>query len=225
MIYDRSSILYRLKATLPNHWFGESTPILDSVLNALSAGWTELFILLNYTTAQTRIVTSTDSWLDLIALDYFGYRVKRRSQEVDSSFSSRIRGELLRDRCTRAAIYDVLLDLTGAPPTIFEPANPQDTGCYASLTSTEGSLAGYGVSGGWGNLNMPFQALVRAVRPKPAGVAMVNGWGGNLGGYGDGLSSYISSGMNSAQATDTEIYQNVSRTAPIGTVVWMSIES
>jgi hypothetical protein len=174
---------------------------------------------------QTRINTATETWLDLIALDYFGYRIKRRSHEIDSAFSNRIREELLRDRCTRAAIYDLLLDLTGIPPNIFEPANPQDTGSYSSLGSPEGSLAAYGVSGGWGSLDLPFQAFIRVIRAEAAGVAMVNGWSGIFGGYGEGLSSYIGSGMNSAQASDTEIYRSVCRTAPAGSIMWMSIES
>ena len=118
MTYSQSSLFNRLKATLPKRWFGDNTPVLDAVLNALSTGWVSLFNLLNYTITQTRIATATNSWLDLIAHDYFGDRIRRRTQEADGSFRGRIQEELTRDRCTRAAIYSLLLNLTGRAPTI-----------------------------------------------------------------------------------------------------------
>jgi hypothetical protein len=81
------------------------------------------------------------------------------------------------------------------------------------------------MSGGWGNLNSPFQAFVRAFRAETAGIAMVNGWGGDIGGFGTGLSAYIDLNMNSSQADDAELYQRVSDISPAITIVWMSIES
>jgi hypothetical protein len=224
MIYDQQNIFNRIKAVLPARWFGEDTPIIDSVLNVLSSGWVGLFVLLNYTKMQTRISTASNGWLDLIAKDFFDHRIMRRQRETDNSFRTRIYAELLRDRCTRAAIYDLLTDLTGRPPVIFEPTNPQDTGCYGSMELSGIGNAGYGVAGGWGNLNVPFQVFVRAFRAETAGVAMVNGWGGSLGGYGAGLSAYVGLEMNSSQADDFEIYQSVSNTSPVATIIWMSIE-
>jgi hypothetical protein len=223
MTYDQSSLFTRIKATLPNRWFGDNTPVLDALLNALSAGWAGLFNLLNYTISQTRIVTATDSWLDLAACDYFGNRIRRRNQEADNLFRGRILEELLRDRCTRAAIYSLLLDMTGRAPIIFEPTNPQDTGCYGSSIASQGGVVGYGVSGGWGSLELPFQAFVKAFRPETPGIAMVSGWNGILGGFGAGLSSYIAGDTNSSQASDSDIYQNVARIAPAGTLIWISI--
>ena len=153
-------------------------PYLDWVVNCLSAGWVGLFGLLNYTQMQTRIRTTFNGWLDLTARDFFNHRiVRRQKRETDNSFRGRIFTELLRDRCTRAAVYDLLLDLTGRPPIIFEPTNPQDTGCYGSHGSPGTGGAAYGMSGGWGNLNLPFQAFVRAFRAETPGIAMVNGWG------------------------------------------------
>jgi hypothetical protein len=224
MIYSEQDIFQRIKATLPGRWFGEDTPILDSILHSLSAGWVDLFSLLHYVTMQTRIGTAFDSWLDLIARDYFGHRIYRRPQETDGSFRQRIHIELLRDRCTRAAIYDVLLELTGRSPIIFEPTNPQDTGSYGSLDQMEVGSAGYCASGGWGNLTSPFQAFVRAFRPIPTGVAMINGWGGNIGAFGVGLSAYISFDTNSSWADDPEICDVVAGTAPVGSIIWISIE-
>ena len=197
---------------------------MDSVLNSLSAGWVGQFDLLHYTIAQTRIGTAFDTWLDLIALDYFGYRVRRWLWETDVAFRDRIKIELLRDRCTRLAIYDLLSDLTGRPPFIFEPTVPSDTGCYGSLISGKAGTIGYGISGGWGNLSLPFQVFVRVFRPVTPGVAMVNGWGCSFGGFGTGQSAYINLAMNSVQVSDSELYQDVCSTAPAGTIVWMSIE-
>ena len=194
-------------------------------MNCLSAGWVGLFGLLNYTQMQTRIRTTFNGWLDLTARDFFNHRIVRRQRETDNSFRGRIFTELLRDRCTRAAVYDLLLDLTGRPPIIFEPTNPQDTGCYGSHGSPGTGGAAYGMSGGWGNLNLPFQAFVRAFRAETPGIAMVNGWGGDIGGFGTGLSAYIDLDMNSSQADDAELYQRVSDISPAITMVWMSIES
>jgi hypothetical protein len=224
MVYDQPSILARIKATLPGRWFGEVTPVLNSTLGSLAEGWVGLFGILNYTKMQTRIGTAFDGWLDMIARDFFGHRIRRRPQEADDSFRHRIYLELVRDRCTRSAIYDVLQQLTGRPPRIFEPTNPSDTGCFGNIGSPEVGRAGYCISGGWGNLDLPFQAFVRAFRPIPSGIAMINGWGGSIGGFGIGLSSYISPSTNLSWADDPEIYNAVAQTVSVGTIIWMSIE-
>lgn len=224
MSFDQQTILQRIKASLPASWFGEDTPILDSVLNAMAAGWVGLLTFLEYVTIQSRIGTACNGWLDLAAADYFGTRVQRRLQETDDSFRERIHTELLRDRCTRAAIYDTLLQLTGQPPTIFEPTNPQDTGCYSAVNATTTGCFGYCLSGGWGNLSSPFQAFVTAYRPVIPGIAMINGWCGGIGGFGIGLSSYASSTTNSSLAEDAEMYDAVARTAAVGSIIWMSIQ-
>jgi hypothetical protein len=224
MSYGQEDIFQRIKKVLPGRWFGENTPVLDSVLNALAAGWLSQFDLLDYAKLQTRVRSATGSWLDLIARDYFGRRVGRRKAENDTSLRQRILRELLSDRCTREAVHDLLLDLTGKQPIIFEPANPQDTGCYGSPSSPNSGMIGYCVSGGWGSLNSPFQTFIRAFRPTTPGVAMINGWNGPGGGFGVGCNAYISAEMNSSQASDADMYQEVSRISPAGAIVWMSIE-
>jgi hypothetical protein len=225
MAYTQQDIFTRIKMMLPGQWFGEATPVLDSVVNALSAGWVGLFALIDYVRAQTRVNTAYDFWLDLIARDFFASRLIRRQRETDDSFRARIGLELIRDKCTRAAICQLLLDLTGRPPIIFEPCNPNDTGCYGALNGGASAVAGYGISGGWGNLNMPFQVLVRAFRPETAGIAMVEGWGGSIGGFGVGPITYFNLNINSSEASDDEIRQSIVRAAPAATVIWLSIQS
>ena len=183
-----------------------------------------LFDLLSYTKSQTRISTAFDRWLDFIAFDFFALRLARRPAESDDSFRSRIQVELLRDRCTRASVYTLLTDLTGKPPIIFEPTNPEDTGCYNSASYVTSGQIAYGISGGWGSLNLPFQVFVKVFQPAAPGVAMINGWNGSLGGFGAGCGSYIDIGMNASQASDLEIMTSLCRIAPIGTVIWISIE-
>jgi hypothetical protein len=224
MFYSASDIFQRIKRTLPGRWFGENTPILDAVLLSLSTGWVGLFSLLNYAAAQTRISTASGDWLDLIAADYFRYRIRRRLRESDASYRIRIHDELIRDRCTRASIYDLLLELTGRAPYIFEPTNPGDTGSYGSLMSPGIGTAGYTTSGGWGSLNLPFQVFVRAFQPITAGVAIVNGWCGTIGAFGSGQSAYFDLTASSPTASRLELYQSVCRTAPTGTIVWISME-
>jgi len=225
MIYSQNDVFQRIKATLPLRWFNEDTPILDLVLTSMSAGWVALFSLLDYVSQQCRIRTASDGWLDLIALDYFGDRTKRRLHEVDGSFRRQIFLDLLRERCTRVALYDTLEVLTGRPPTIFEPSNPGDTGCFCGPGVTMSGGSAYNCSGGWGSLDLPFQVFVRAYRPEMPGIALINGWNGNIGGFGGGFSSYVSSGGASSGASDLEICKSISSVVPAGTVVWMSIES
>ncbi len=225
MLYSSIQILSRIKSVLPARWFGEATPVLDSLLNCLAVSWVSAFILLDYAVQQTRIGSAVDTWLDLIAEDYFGFRIVRRRREVDTSFRNRIKAELLRDRCTRAALGNSLQELSGSYPIIFEPANPYDTGCYGSQSHPQYGTAGYGTSGGWGSLMLPFQVFVTMQRPVAVGIGLINGWGGVLGGFATGLSSYTDLGTNSTQISDTELYQNIKRLlSPAGMIVWTAID-
>src|ERR1039458_4174420 len=161
MVGDLSDILLRLQSVLPSRWFGDSTPILDALLTALSCSWTELYSLLQYVQSETRIATATDCWLDVIADDYFGTCFVRRPDEPDSAFRARILLELVRERGTRHSVWQALLDLTGRPPNIFEPADCGDTGGYGTGSASDipsGGGLGHGVAGGWGKLQRPVRA-------------------------------------------------------------------
>lgn len=225
MKYSKADIFYRIKAVLPDRWFGANTPVLDAVIDTLASGWVGAFHLLDYVVSRSRIATMSDAWLDMLAWDFFGSRVVRRNREDDPGFRTRIRRELLRDRCTRDALSQGLLALTGRHPKIFEPGSPRDAGGWGSLANRSAGSGGYNTTGGWGNLELPFQVFVTAYLPVPSPSTALNGWNGALGAFGAGISAYgdsiaLGSGINA-----DSIYQEVLRTAPAGTTIWVSIET
>src|ERR1700743_408669 len=121
MIGDQQDMSGRLRSVLPTQWFSDSTPVLNAVLGGFASGWTWTYGFLQYVQAQTRIATASDVWLDVIAMDFFGDRLARRPGQNDDVFRDRITRELFRERGTRAAVVDILWDLTGRVPIVFEP--------------------------------------------------------------------------------------------------------
>lgn len=216
MTGDPQDIVARLKSVLPARWFGDSTPVLDALLSGLAAAWSWLYQLLAYARLQTRIATATDDWLDRIAADFFGPRLARRTNEDDDDFRHRILLEIKRPRATRPALIQALTDLTGRPPSIFEPARPADTGAY--------NLAlGYGAAGGWGSLSLPCQFFVTAYRPRDSGIAAIPGYG--AGGWNQSASAWASLGMIQGQVTDPDIFATIADTLPAGITAWSRISS
>jgi hypothetical protein len=224
---NSSDILARLKNALPSGWFGDSTPVLDTLLGGISVSWINLLALLQYVRCQTRLTTATGVWLDLTADDYFGINLARESNESDDSFRGRISSALVRERCTRSAVESVLLDLTGRPPTIFEPGNSSDTGSYSTLTSSGqafGGGLGYGVSGGWGNLDLPFQAFITTFWPASNGGGNLPGWGIVAGGYSTGCLAYATPDMLQGQVMDDDVSQSILSVLPVSVTIWVRIQ-
>lgn len=214
----------RLNAVLPAAWFPTITPIKDALLAGI--GWmaAQSFALLAYVKQQSRVSTATDVFLDIAGLDYTGTRVVRRFQESDESFKTRLLANLLPSAVTRAAMITRLRQLTGTEVEIFEPTQPMDTGAYGY-----GGL-GYNAAGGYGALNLPFQAFLRVKRPVSQGVPNWPGYNGNKtipayapGGYGLGLMAYSNIAQAFDGVTDAEIYQAVSETQAAGTICWTKI--
>ncbi len=218
MVGDQDDMLRRLKAVLPSRWFGDSTPVLDALLRGLGSAWCWVYQLLLFVMAQRRIATAQGIWLDLVAKDIFGDRLRRRTGQSDTALRARIQGELLRERCTRAAIIAALTDLTGRPPSVFEPARTTDTGGW-------GVGIGYGSAGGWGNLNLPFQCFVTAFRPFGNGIAQVAGWGTMAAGYGVGTIEYGSFQMSQGEVTDADLFSAVANVLPTASTAWTRISS
>ncbi|WP_394779090.1 hypothetical protein [Undibacterium sp.] len=155
---DQNDFLARLKATLPP-WFSDVTPVLDAVLYGWSATWAFLYALLSYVKLQIRLQTASDGWLDMIAGDFFGQALQRRSAQSDASYKALILSSIFRERATRAAIIKVMQDVTGRTPVVFEVRRIVDAGAY-------GKLYGYGAAGGYGSMLVaPYQLFVRAYRP------------------------------------------------------------
>ncbi len=229
---SQSDFVGRIRAALPKRWFPTSpengpsaTPILDGILNGLAAAWAWLYSLYSDCYTQGRIATATLVNLDMIALDFFGVRVMRGVSQSDTSFRLTIQQNLLAPRGTRAGVSMALQQLTGKAPWIFEPANPSDTGGY-----TLGGV-GYGVAGGYGNLNLPYQCFLTAYRPVPSatGLANVAGWGNpqsfniGAGGWRGGAIEWGNTDMVTGLVTDAMIQQCVVNNQLCGTVVWMNI--
>ncbi len=224
MIGDQRDILYRLKQVLPLRWFPDNTPVLDTLLTGIAWAWTWVYGLLQYVVFQARISTAEGSWLDLIAMDYFGSSLRRRAGENDSAYRLRIQLELIRQRGTRKSVISSLIDQTGRPPIVFEPANTADTGGYGSISGAGGGFA-YGLAGGWGNLSLPFQFFVTAYRPAEGGIGSVSGWGCGVGGYGDGSVEYATLSMVQGQVTDNDICASIVEILPVGVIAWTRIIS
>jgi hypothetical protein len=222
MIGDQQDICRRLRAVLPTQWFPDSTPVLDAVLSGFASGWSWIYDILQYVKAQTRIATASDVWLDMIAMDFFGGRLVRWPNQEDDVLRSRITRELFRERGTRAAVLNILQELTGRAPIVFEPARPPDTGGYMLKSGAVCGLA-YGIVGGWGSLILPFQCFITAFRPSGAGISVVSGWNATGAGYGKGPIEYGNLTMIEGQVTDDIIYAAVASVLPVAAIGWTTI--
>jgi hypothetical protein len=218
-IGDQSDFLKRLKSTL-SRWFTDETPILDGVLNGWAAAWVHLYFLYSYVKQQSRILTATDGFLDMIAADFFGARITRKPNQSDTSFRAAIIINMFRERATRNAITRILTDLTGRVPIVVEPQRPADTGAYGAPNS------GYGLAGGYGSVLLPAQLFVTAFRPSGSGIPHVAGYGVSTGGYGvPSQAEYASMSMIRDQVGDDDIYAAVESVKVAGTTVWTRIKS
>ena len=156
MTGDPSDISLRLRLALPLRWFGDVAPILDGVLAGLSVAWAGFYSLLQLVRVQSRVRTATDEFLDLAAQDFLGNSWARRPQESDKQFRQRLLWAMGRERTTRASVVDAAAQ-AGFSVTIFEPAQPHDTGAYNVPLRLAWNFAG-----GWGSLEMPFESLITA---------------------------------------------------------------
>ena len=228
MTGDQADIASRLRSVLPSRWFADSAPILDTLLNGIASGWEYIHRLLRHAQLQTRMATASGIWLDLAARDFFGAHLCRVAGQSDDAFRLIVRRNILRSLGTRSALASALTDLTGRQPLIFEPRNTSDTGGYGSL-GTQGSILGggigYGTSGGWGNLDSPFQCFVTVFRPHANGVANVSGWGVYAGGYGVGSLEYVDTDIAYGYISDKQIVEALTWVKPVGSVVWAKIVS
>ncbi len=216
----QSDVFARLKALLPR-WFGDTTPILDAVLQGLAYAGSFVYSLWAYAKLQTRILTATDGWLDMIAADFFGTALLRQQNQSDASFRARIQINLIRERATRNGLIKVLTDLTGRAPTVVEPQRPADTGAYSAPNS------GYGSAGAYGSVLLPYQAFVTAYRPLSSGIPMIAGYGISTAAYSTPSQGgeYASQSMIQSQVQDSDIYAAIDSVKPVASTIWARISN
>ena len=225
----QSDFLVRLKTTLPGKWFGDVTPALDAILGGISNTWASLYAFFSFIGQQSRIATATGPFLDGAATDFFGFNLLRFAGEAYAALSARILATFFQPQGTRSAVTANLVALTGRAPTIFEPANPSDTGGYGFQGMTQGTGLGYGLAGGYGSLALPFQAFVTAYRRTGGGVANVagyyvgSGWAG--GGYGVGAIEYASLSLVLGAITDAAILNTINTTRPVASIAWTRLSA
>lgn len=216
---DQNDILSRLKALIPPTWFGDDHPLVTAILSACAQALAWCYSLYLYAKLQTRISTATDGWLDIIAYDFFGDNLQRSAGQSDELFRNTIKINILRERGTRKAINDILFDLTGKYPVIFEPQRPLDTGSYG------GPMIGYGLAGGYGSQLLPYQAFVTAFRPDGSGIPYVAGYGSTPSGYSTpSRGEYASQSMITGSITDKQVYEAVAAVKMEGTIVWVRLQ-
>jgi hypothetical protein len=213
MLGDVGDFVSRLKRVLPPRWFGDIAVNEDAVLSGFGTAWAKMYTLIQAIRAQARLATAYGGFIDMIAVDFFGTNLPRRSDEGDIFYRTRIGFELLRPRGTRAAMVMAMREMTGRPVSVFEPARPADTGGY-----NVGGV-GYGVAGGWGNLSLPLQSFLIVQRPQGGGIAELAGYG-----TGGGL-AYGNQAMVTTQVTDADIYAAAAAIMPATYRVWTQIRN
>jgi hypothetical protein len=223
VIGDAPDIFTRLKGMLPSRWFGtasDSAPLIDGVLYGLATSLAFIYSLYAYAKLQTRIMSATDGWLDLIAVDFFGANgLRRKPGQSDTSYRTLIIANLFREKATRKAITMALQTLTGRTPIIVEPRRPADTMDYGVSTS------GYG-SGYYGSLLLPYQAFVQAFRPVSfIGIANVAGYGISTAGYSQASQACYSPAANiQSGISDADIFAAIDAVKPAASEVWTVIK-
>lgn len=219
---DRDDLTRRIFAVLPPGWFPASlddAPQLRALLAMPATIGAWAYDFLGYTRQQMRIGTATGGWLDLAALDFLGTRVRRRPGQSDTALRARILAEVLRPRATRAAIRQLLVDLTGREPRIIQPERPQDVGGYGVPRS------GYGVAGAYGSLRTPASLFIDVYRDTTTVAPGISGWGISTGGYGVGRAAYLSAEQAADVITDDDILEALTATKAEGVTVWVRIQS
>jgi hypothetical protein len=222
-----ASIQWRVHMTLANRWWQWAAPIRDAITGGISDAFAWGYNLILYAQLQTRLFTATGPWLDVFAYDFLG-RFLTRNGLLDGPFRVMIKSTILQERVTRAGMINILTQLTGQVPAVFEPWSPQDAGGWATTKFA------YGVSGGWGSLQLPGQVFLKIRQTSAAGVPNVGGYGGatgqsNLGPYTNrfigGAVEYVGTDTQQIGITPQLIYQVINQTRPTGVVCWTQINN
>jgi hypothetical protein len=217
MIGDQQDVLRRQRATLGSGWFPDQSPVLDAVLSGFSLVGSQAHSLLMYVRQQGRIKTASDGFLDLIAFDFFGLRVKRRNGQGDDQLRATIIAEIFRDRVTRTGIQKAVGDLTGFDVRMFEPFNARDTGGFNT------PYLGWNCLGRWGSLMLPRQIFIATLNPRGAGIPNVGGFNDGHGGWDKAPGMWGSPTLIKGAVTQADVYDVINATRAMGVTPWVSI--
>lgn len=210
-------MLSRLKGLLPASWFGSgATPVLDALLQAPAWILALVYSLYAYAKLQTRILTASDGWLDLIAYDFFGPGIRRAANQSDASFRATIIANLFRERATRAAVSKVVETLTGNMPVIIEPGRMIDTGAF------DQPFWAYDAAGSWAEPSLAYQAFVQVLLPAVSGIPYVGGWDIAVGAYDTASAiEWTDDSMVQAAVTAQDVSAAITSVRPVATRIWV----
>ena len=232
---DTNDILSRVKRLIPNRWFAWTAPYRDAIMGGVSdlAAWCYQWIL--YARSQSRLATANGVFLDIYSFDFLRYNIKRNGAN-DATFRALAQSTILQERVTRKGMTQVVTNLTGTQPWIFEPWNSGDAGAYSNFgTGAVYGQFGYGQGvGGYGSYQYPGQVFMKVLRGANSGVPLSTGYGGYAGGYKGpdavsgqagsvGAVQYVGFYTRLIGVTDQMIEQLITYTRPTGTTVWLQI--
>jgi len=250
---DQNDFTTRLLALLPSGWLPTVAPRAAAALQAFALTLANIFAMLGFVKAQTRVNTATGAWLDLAATDFFGPNgLPRLQYELDAQYRARILFNMTAPRGTLPGMAEMLTQLTGNAPVIIEPANPQICGGYATPgapaaggglfaygTGGNNGIGGTGGAGHYGSLLLPCQVFI-TVTPSDTGYGIFGAYGYATptnytagGGYGyatpgtpaegGGFPVYVNPNSVTGYLTNAQIYQQVLNWTPAGYTSWVRI--
>lgn len=203
---DIDQLTERQLALLPP-WFGDVYPILTASIQGSAYSNNFIYSLFKYLRAQMRLQTMTGDTLDIFAKDFFGNKLLRHFGELDDVYRKRISASLLRSGATRQAMIQVLTDLTGRVPVIFESGI--DSAFYNHSFYNHTS---------YGTNDDAYQAWIIVYRPLSPILAGTSYYT-NTGFYNH---SYYQT-IISANVTDQDILDAIEQTKVKGTLIHTTI--
>lgn len=216
MTGDQDDIYARLRRLMPP-WFGneDDSPVVVAALQG--AAWSLAFVysLFQFAKLQTRIATSIGGWIDLASADYFGDQLRRFGFENDTSYSRRVRLEILRDRNTRNGIDRAVFDLTGNHPSIYEAFRPADCGGWGL------PVFALGYTGAWGSFGAAAEVIITTPAPKGYGIPNRPGWNDTHGGVGDTFSLADDTDVVANGPTQADVLKALERVRTAGLLYYV----